>query len=142
MRGAWLSVERNLWAQTEPALVIGEGVWIRPGATISASERIVIEDHVVMAGSCSLVDSDHTHGPTTAHARRERESVLLNPITAAPIRVGRGTWLGDGVTVLKGADIGCHCSIGARSVVRGRIPDYSIAVGTPARVVGTTREDQ
>jgi hypothetical protein len=32
------------------------------------------------------------------------------------------------------------CMIGANSVVRGEIPDYSIAVGAPARVVGSTRD--
>jgi acetyltransferase-like isoleucine patch superfamily enzyme len=55
----------------------------------------------------------------------------------APIRIGRGTWIAERVAVLKGANIGRCCIIGAHSVVRGEIPDYSIAVGAPARVVGT-----
>ena len=38
--------------------------------------------------------------------------------------------------MLRGADIGRCCIIGANSVVKGTIPDYSIAVGAPARVVG------
>ena len=42
--------------------------------------------------------------------------------------------------MLRGADIGRCCIIGANSVVRGEIPDYSIAVGAPARVVGSTRD--
>ena len=141
LRDAWLSVERNLWGGDEPALVIGNGVWIRPGVTISVSAGVVIEDHVVMAGSVSIVDSDHTHGPAAAHARGERECVLFEPSVAEPIRVGRGTWLGERVAVTRGATIGKHCTIGAHSVVRGAIPDYSVAVGVPARVVGSTRHD-
>ena len=39
------------------------------------------------------------------------------------------------------AFIGERCIIGANSVVRGRIPDNSIAVGAPARVVGTTEPE-
>jgi acetyltransferase-like isoleucine patch superfamily enzyme len=44
------------------------------------------------------------------------------------------------VTVLSGADIGRGCIIGAGSVVRGTIPDHAIAVGVPARVIGSTQE--
>jgi acetyltransferase-like isoleucine patch superfamily enzyme len=40
------------------------------------------------------------------------------------------------VAVLKGAQIGECCVIGANSVVRGEIPPFSVAVGAPARVVG------
>lgn len=141
LRDAWLSVERNLWKESAPALVIGNGVWIRPGVTISVSAGVVIEDHVVMAGAVSIVDSDHTHGPASAHARGERECVLFEPSVAEPIRIGRGTWLGERVAVTRGARIGAHCTIGAHSVVRGEIPDYSVAVGAPARVVGSTRQD-
>jgi acetyltransferase-like isoleucine patch superfamily enzyme len=37
--------------------------------------------------------------------------------------------------VLPGARIGKHCVIGANSVVTGEIPDFSVAVGNPARVI-------
>jgi acetyltransferase-like isoleucine patch superfamily enzyme len=61
---------------------------------------------------------------------------MHNPLETSPIRIGRGTWIAERVAVLRGADIGRCCIIGANSVVKGTIPDYSIAVGSPARVVG------
>lgn len=132
LRGAWLAVERTAWARgDDPLLTIGDGVAMRPRCAISASESIVIEDDVVFGTGCSVIDSDHTHSP--------HQNVLFNPAVTAPVRIGLGTWLGDGVRVLKGANIGAHCTIGAGSVVRGTIPDYSVAVGVPARVVGSTR---
>jgi lipopolysaccharide O-acetyltransferase len=134
LRGAWLAVEKPAWGRQAPVLEIGDGVAMRPNCAISASEKIVIEDYVVMATGCSIIDSDHTHAGS-------HDSVLFNPVETAPVRVGRGTWLGDRVSVLKGSDIGRFCTIGANSVVRGTIPDYSIAVGSPARVVGTTRSE-
>jgi acetyltransferase-like isoleucine patch superfamily enzyme len=140
LRGAWLAVEKPAWERSEPVLRIGQGVTMRPCCTISASESIDIEDYVVFGAHVSVVDSNHTHSPATEHERPgPHESVLHNPVDTAPIRIGRGTWLADGVSVLAGANIGAHCSIGANSVVRGAIPDYSIAVGAPARVVGSTR---
>jgi acetyltransferase-like isoleucine patch superfamily enzyme len=65
---------------------------------------------------------------------------MHNPLVSTPVRIGEGTWIGERVAVLRGADIGRCCMIGANSVVRGEIPDYSIAVGAPARVVGSTRD--
>lgn len=132
LRGAWLSVERLAWGSGKgPALRIGDRVGLRPRVLISASESISIEDDVMIGSGSSIVDSDHTHSP--------HDNILHNPALTAPVRIGRGCWLGDRVTVLKGSDIGVHCTIGAGSVVRGKIPDYSVAVGMPARVVGSTR---
>jgi serine acetyltransferase len=39
--------------------------------------------------------------------------------------------------ILMGVTIGNHCVVGAGSVVTNDLPDHSVAVGTPARVVGT-----
>jgi acetyltransferase-like isoleucine patch superfamily enzyme len=44
-------------------------------------------------------------------------------------------WIGANVTLLDGAHVGRGCVIGAGSVVKGEIPNYSIAVGAPARPV-------
>jgi len=51
------------------------------------------------------------------------------------VRIGAGSWLGHGVVVLPGADIGKHVVVGANSVVTGVIPDNCVAVGAPARVI-------
>jgi carbonic anhydrase/acetyltransferase-like protein (isoleucine patch superfamily) len=131
LHGAWLAVERAAWDAEGPVLSIGDGVACRPNCTISATESVVIEDYAGLAAGCTVIDSDHTIGPA--------EHVLYNPVVSAPIRIGRGSWLGERVSVLRGADIGRYCVIGANSVVKGTIPDYSVAVGAPARVVGSTR---
>jgi acetyltransferase-like isoleucine patch superfamily enzyme len=49
--------------------------------------------------------------------------------------IGDGSWLGHGSVVLPGVTIGRHVVIGANSVVTKDIPDFSVAVGVPARVV-------
>lgn len=53
------------------------------------------------------------------------------------VSIGRNVWFGMNVTCLKGADIGDNCIIGYGSVVTGKIPSGSVAVGCPAKVVGT-----
>jgi lipopolysaccharide O-acetyltransferase len=131
MPGAWLAVERQAWGAKDSVLRIGNRVGMRTNVTISAAISIIIEDDVVLGGSVTLVDSDHTY-------RAGLPNVLDNPVDPSPIRIGRGTWIGDHSSVLRGTTIGAFCMIGANSVVRGDIPDHSIAVGAPARVVGTT----
>jgi lipopolysaccharide O-acetyltransferase len=130
LMGTWLSVESQAWGNAAPSLTIGKRCGIRPYCMISAAERVTIEDDVIIAAFSSVIDSDHTYA-------LGRPNVMHNPIATAPIRIGRGTWIAERVAVLRGADIGRCCIIGANSVVKGTIPDYSIAVGSPARVVGT-----
>jgi acetyltransferase-like isoleucine patch superfamily enzyme len=52
-----------------------------------------------------------------------------------PVVIGDGSWIGAGSVILPGARIGKHVAIGANSVVNGEIPDFSVAVGSPAKVV-------
>lgn len=129
LHGLWLSVETNAWDRPAPVLSIGDRVGIRPYCSISASESIVLEDDVILSAYSTVIDSDHTF-------RAGQPNVMHNPVDTAPVHIGRGTWIGERVAVLKGSRIGVCCIIGANSVVRGEIPPYSIAVGAPARVVG------
>lgn len=134
LKSIWLAVERAAWSRDAPVLRIGNGVAIRPYCTISAAESIHIEDNVVLSAFSTVIDSDHVHAETSPNV------VWGGKLATSPIRIGRGTWIGERVAVLRGSDIGEFCTIGSNSVVRGSIPDYSIAVGTPARVVGSTRD--
>jgi acetyltransferase-like isoleucine patch superfamily enzyme len=129
LRGAHLSVETHAWGRPAPVLQIGDRVGIRPHCTFSVSEQVVIEDDVIIGAFSSVIDSDHTF-------ELGRPNVMHNPVASSPIRIGRGTWLAERVAVLRGANIGRCCIVGANSVVKGDLPDYSIAVGSPARVVG------
>ena len=129
LHSVWLSVESGAWNAAGPVLRIGDRVGIRPFCAISAAESVTIEDDVIIGAYSSVIDSDHTFAAG-------RPNVMHNPLATAPIRIGRGTWIAERVGVLRGADIGECCIIGANSVVRGTIPPYSIAVGAPARVVG------
>lgn len=54
---------------------------------------------------------------------------------AYPITVGDNVWFGAGVQVLPGVTIGSNVVIGAGSIVVKDIPDNSVAVGNPCRVV-------
>ena len=114
-------------------MILDTTVLVAAERTAAALDTVVDdEDDVAIAAFSLVIDADHTF-------ERGTPNVMQNPLSTAPVRVGQGTWIGQHVAVLCGSDIGRCCIIGANSVVRGTIPDYSIAVGAPARVVGSTR---
>jgi acetyltransferase-like isoleucine patch superfamily enzyme len=132
LRDGWLAVERPAWERPAPALRIGDDVRIRTGCTLSCSESIVIEDHVGMGANVTVIDSRHTW--SAGHP-----NPMLNPPETAPVRIGAGSWIADRATIAAGADIGVQCAIGPGSVISGTVPDYSVVLGNPGRVVGSTR---
>lgn len=54
---------------------------------------------------------------------------------AGPVVIGDDCWVGGNVTIMPGVTIGKGCTIGAGSVVTRSIPDFSVAIGSPAKVV-------
>lgn len=56
-------------------------------------------------------------------------------LSGQEVSIGAGCWIGARVTILGGVKIGKGCVIGACSLVRNDIPDWSVAAGVPARVI-------
>jgi acetyltransferase-like isoleucine patch superfamily enzyme len=54
---------------------------------------------------------------------------------AISVSIGDDCWIGGNTTIMPGVKIGKGCTIGASSVVTKDIPDFSVAIGSPARVV-------
>lgn len=129
--GAWLAAEPSTWASPEPSLVIGDNCLVRDDAVLSASEKVVLEQDVVLAGRVTVIDSDHTW--TDGHPR-----ITDNKSVTGPVRIGRGSWIAEQSIVLRNTDIGVYSIVAANSVVRGSFPDYSLIAGSPAVVVGST----
>lgn len=95
---------------------------------ITAVCDVVIEDDVLTANNVFI--SDNHHGYHDIHT-----PIMSQPIQFKnSVHIGAGTWIGENVCIL-GAKIGRNCVIGANSVVTKDIPDYCIAVGSPAKVI-------
>lgn len=54
--------------------------------------------------------------------------------------IGENSFIGAGAVILPGSKIGKLCIIGAGAVVKGNIPDYSIVVGNPCKIINDTRK--
>lgn len=61
---------------------------------------------------------------------------------ALPIVIGHDSWIGGNSSIMAGVTIGKGCTVGAGSVVTRDLPDWSVAVGNPARVIKTLTEEE
>lgn len=111
------------------AATLGDHVYIGRYCSIG---WVQLERDVMLADLVTIPSGADTHvvDATTRTAPRYRENQFR------PVRIGEATWVGSQAVLL--ADVGQFCVIGAGAVVAESIPDYSIAVGVPARIVGST----
>lgn len=113
---------------TDPVVTIGDRCLIGRGTGIVGHLSITIGDDVWTGHHVYITDQNHGYDdpdlPISQQVQPER-----------PVSIGSGSWLGHGAVVLPGAQIGRNVVIGANSVVTGSIPDHSVAVGAPARVI-------
>jgi acetyltransferase-like isoleucine patch superfamily enzyme len=137
---------------------IGTGTMIGPNCTLSAGMapgQECLSDDVVRIGDRCLLGkgsaivghlgieigndvwtghhvyiTDQNHGYEDVGRPISRQTMPERRVT-----IGDGSWLGYGTVVLPGASIGRHVVVGANSVVTGHLPDFSVAVGSPATVI-------
>lgn len=115
-------------SKKDPIIIIGNRVEIGHRVVLSAMNRLEIGDDTLIASGCYIGDCNHSIDPEVSPYREQR-------MDGSQTIIGKSVWLGQNVAVLAGACIGDYAVIGANSVVRGYIPPYSMAVGSPARVV-------
>lgn len=113
----------------DPEIHLGSGVSATAVLRITALERIVVEDDVMFASNVFITDGSH------GYSRMDLPYKYQGFEATAPVRIGRGSWIGQNVVIMPGVTVGEMCVIGANSVVTRSISDCSIAVGSPARVI-------
>ncbi len=111
-------------------IVLGDGVNVGFNCEVFSAARVVIGRQALLAAYCYVIGGDHDWSdPSRAVTEQAR--------TGAGVHVGEGAWLGAGAKILDGVEVGEGAVIGAGAVVRSAIPARAVAVGVPARVVGS-----
>lgn len=114
---------------------IGSNVSINMNCTFVDCNKITIGDDVLIASNVQLYTAAHPIEFAERYVKNQETGQLLRRTYALPITIGNGCWLGGGVIVLPGVTIGEGSVIGAGSVVTKDIPQNSLAVGNPCRVI-------
>lgn len=106
---------------------IGNNTYINYNCCFLDSAKVTIGDYVYMGPNCNIFTPCH---PIHYELRKEKVTEYALPVT-----VGSHSWIGGDVVITPGVTIGENCVIGAGSVVTKDIPDNSIAVGNPCKVI-------
>ena len=97
---------------------------------------VTIGDNVFFGPNVSLLTPLHPFQYQDRNPYKDPETGRTNEIEyGAPITIGDNCWIAGNVTVCGGVTIGTGCVIGAGSVVTRDIPENSLAVGNPCRVI-------
>ncbi|GGW88460.1 gamma carbonic anhydrase family protein [Alteromonas halophila] len=134
---------------------IGSGVYIAPGAHVIGDIRLgdnasvwfnaVIrgdEHHIDIGKDSNVQDGAVLHTDAGVPLTLGEGVTVGHKAMLHGCEVGRFTLIGINAVVLNGARIGNYCVIGANALVTEdmTIPDYSLVMGTPAKVVKTLDE--
>lgn len=134
-------VSDSVVIQNRANLSMGEFVWVGHHCILDATEGLTLEEGCQIAGLTGIF----THGSHVSIRLYGRQYVNVHfrdrvGYTRGPVKVGAYTFVGAGAIILPGVTVGRGCIIGAGSLVNRDVPDYSVAVGSPAKVIGSTRE--
>lgn len=122
----------NIFVENKFSLLqIGNNAEIGNHSTISVYNKIILGNGVLTGPHVFI--ADHNHKYENPEIPIYKQGVKINPKDC--ITIDDGTWLGTNVAIIGDVHIGKNCVIGANSVVTKDIPDYCIAVGSPAKVI-------
>ncbi|GAA4475846.1 acyltransferase [Rhodococcus olei] len=132
--GRWVHIgDGNAIRCHEGSLRIGDKVVFGKDNVVNTYLDIEIGASTLVADWCYICDFDHRMDDVNTPIKDQG-------IVKGPVRIGPDTWIAAKVTVLRNTITGRGCVLGAHAVVKGEVPDYSIAVGAPAKVVKNRKE--
>lgn len=107
-------------------LTIGARAMINSHVYMDLGDRIVVEDHAVIAHHVVLITTSHQ-----VHQWWHR----AGPNESAPIRICEGAWIGAAAVILPGVTVGRGAVVAAGAVVTRDVPDHTLVAGIPARPI-------
>lgn len=113
-------------------IFFGKNCFVNYNCTIIDVAKVTFGDNCQVAPNVAIYTAGHPIHPATRNTLYEY---------GREITIGDNVWIGGNVVICPGVHIGSNSVIGAGSVVTRDIPDWSVAVGNPARVIKTITEE-
>ena len=110
---------------------VGKNFFANYNCTIIDVAKVIIGDNCQMAPNVAIYTAGHPVYPDTRNSGYEY---------GKEVRIGNNVWIGGNTVICPGVTVGNNCVIGAGSVVTRDIPDWTVAVGNPCRIIRTITE--
>jgi acetyltransferase-like isoleucine patch superfamily enzyme len=127
--GRWVHIgSGNALRAHEGTLRIGDKCVFGKDNTVNTYLDIEFGAATIVADWVYVCDFDHVYADIHVPIKDQG-------IVKTPVRIGPDCWIGTKVTVLRGITVGRGCVLAAHTVVNKDVPDHSVVVGVPGRVV-------
>lgn len=117
-----------------PSIVISNNVMINRNFTCLSAGNVFIGSNCSFGSNCFITNENHGTNP--------KLNYLYQPLLTKDVVIDENCWIGEKTIILPGVHIGKNSIVGAGSVVTRDIPEYSIAVGNPAKVIKRWNEKE
>ncbi|GAC98916.1 galactoside O-acetyltransferase [Pseudozyma hubeiensis SY62] len=125
--------EPPLWVDYGTNIKLEGAFYANYNTTILDCSEVRLGDGVLFGPNVSIYCGTHSVSV------KERVQGLERSL---PVSIGKDTWVGGGTIIMAGVEIGRGCTIGAGSIVTKNIPDWSVAAGSPCKVMRTLSEGE
>ncbi len=128
------NVKIHAWVvdNNQPVIDIGNDVTITDNCYISACNKVVIKDGVLLGVNAFVTDNQHGEISSNEISIAPNKRRITSK---GPVVIGKNVWIGRNVCIMPNVVIGEGVIVGANSVVTHDIPSYCVAVGAPAKVI-------
>ena len=106
---------------------IGSHVWVGPFTILDASGGLEIGDFTMICAGAQVYSHDSVRWALSSGKQGWEHG---------SVRIGHHCYIGAGAIVTRGVTIGDYCVVGAGSVVNRDLPAFSLAAGSPCKVIG------
>lgn len=124
--GTNISIKFPVTIEGKENVSIGSNTAIGTYTHIWGNGKVDIGENVLIAAHCCISSLNHNYN---------RSLINIGGNVSKSVIIGDDVWLGYNVVILPGVKIGRGSVIGAGSVVVSDVPEYSIVVGNPAKVI-------
>ncbi len=113
----------------QPRLIIGDNVCIGSSFFVACIDEVIIESDVLMSDRVFI--SDHIHG----YQEKGVPIIKQKLVPRGKVVIRSGSFIGVNAVIMPGVTIGLGSVVGASTVVYHDVPDFSVVVGNPGRIV-------
>lgn len=114
---------------------LGNHIYVGERTQFHGFGEIVVDDGVIMSDDCLIMSANHRYEGAQAVP-------YDGDFVCKKVHIKQNVWIGARCIILPGSEIGEGVVVSAGSVVRGKIPDFAVIAGNPAKIVKYRDENQ